>query len=572
MESNKFKLTIVLFALISFSLQAQTTYFVDAINGNDSNNGTSGSSAWQSIQKVESMSSTFQPGDSILFKRGQEWNGQPISLSYHPSGTMNAPITYSSYGNGAKPVINIHTVQNPTWTNQGNNSWTAIIGTGARFFKDGTEMLRAVNLSYLGLFGTEYYTELINESNNFKLYYYSTTNPNNSQFSWSPYSAAFTLLNSDYINISNLDFRGGAIASIRVYDNTGWKISNCNIGQNASKGIIIWNSNDITINDCQIDAHNTIDQSQLPDSIPGSSYSGCTDGILVTTGSSNITIYNCFFKNWGHASFSANTDIDTSIVSNIKFYNNELTSPDILYGGRIAYSGYSEDGEYYNNYIHNISVQSQLGGSRNHFHHNIIDGVLDSPLKPDKIGVGIMLQNYFIQVKDNIIENNVVANAESEGIVIYSINFALPGEVSGNIIRNNIMYNCGNKANNIGIQFHKDRPNQLIYNNIVEYNLIYNDSTTQTCRYQYNGIICDVTTFNAQDADIHNNIGGNPLFVDAANGDFHLSSNSPAIDAGTMPLPPLILMAMVFQMVWLPISVLMNIIQHQEQPIIQMTK
>ena len=239
------------------------------------------------------------------------------------------------------------------------------------------------------------------------------------------------------------------------------------------------------------------------------------------------------FKNWGHASFSANTDDASSIVSHISFHDNELTSPDILYGGRIGYSGYSDDGEYYNNYIHDISVQNQLGGSRNHFHHNIIDGVLDSPLKSDKIGVGINIQNYNIQIKDNIIEHNVIANTESEGILIYSINFDYPGELSGNIIRNNIIYNCGLTLNDVALQFHEDSIGQNIFNNIVENNSIFSDATTQTCRHQYNGTVSEVSIFNNQNINIKDNIAGNPMFIDAPNDDYHLMSNSPCINAGT---------------------------------------
>ncbi|MEN8251362.1 MAG: choice-of-anchor Q domain-containing protein [Bacteroidota bacterium] len=315
-----------------------------------------------------------------------------------------------------------------------------------------------------------------------------------------------------------------------------WEILNCNGGKYASKAIKIKNSSHIIIKDSKFDAYNTIDQSQLPDDIPGSSYSGCTDGIFVTTGSSNITISNCFFKNWGHASFSSNTADPSNRVRNITFHNNELTAPDILYGGRIAYSGYSEDGEYFNNYIHDTIVANQLGGSRNHFHHNIIDTVLYSPLKAGVYANGVRMSNYNIQVRDNIIENNVIANTEGKGIILYSLNFDLPGEVSGNIFRNNIIYNCGTLDNDIAIQFHKDQAGQSIYNNVVENNLIYSSNTTQTSLYQYGGTVSDVATFNTQDPDILDNIGGNPLFVDPANGDYHLQKNSPAIDAGTTPL------------------------------------
>lgn len=80
-------------------LQAET-YYVDATDGNDSNSGTSPSEAWQSISKINNTS--FQPGDQILFQRGEVWTER---LQPSTSGTSNSPITYSAYGSGIKPTI-----------------------------------------------------------------------------------------------------------------------------------------------------------------------------------------------------------------------------------------------------------------------------------------------------------------------------------------------------------------------------------------------------------------------------------------------------------------------------------
>lgn len=78
-----------------------TTYYVDSVNGDDNNNGTGQSTAWKTLNKVNQT--TFQPGDSILFKRGCIWNGQLHPLG---SGTSENVITIGSYGTGSKPVIN----------------------------------------------------------------------------------------------------------------------------------------------------------------------------------------------------------------------------------------------------------------------------------------------------------------------------------------------------------------------------------------------------------------------------------------------------------------------------------
>ena len=47
------------------------TYYVDATGGSDNNDGTG--APWQTVAKVNAT--TFQPGDSILFKRGETWTG-----------------------------------------------------------------------------------------------------------------------------------------------------------------------------------------------------------------------------------------------------------------------------------------------------------------------------------------------------------------------------------------------------------------------------------------------------------------------------------------------------------------
>jgi len=82
-------------------MQAQAaTYYVDVTNGSDSNNGTSEDNTWKTISKVNS--SSFNPGDSVLFKRGEEWWETLIVPS---SGTSGNPITFGAYGTGDKPKI-----------------------------------------------------------------------------------------------------------------------------------------------------------------------------------------------------------------------------------------------------------------------------------------------------------------------------------------------------------------------------------------------------------------------------------------------------------------------------------
>jgi hypothetical protein len=88
-----------------------TIYYVDP-NGSDSNNGTSTTTPWQTVAKVNAT--TFSPGDVILFKAEGYWE---LTAALHPlgSGTASAPIVIGAYGAGAKPRLSAKTIAVP-WT------------------------------------------------------------------------------------------------------------------------------------------------------------------------------------------------------------------------------------------------------------------------------------------------------------------------------------------------------------------------------------------------------------------------------------------------------------------------
>lgn len=86
--------------LPSLSQALAATYYVDATNGTDYNNGLSPSTSWKTIAKVNS--SGFQPGDYILFKRGEIWREQLVVPS---AGSFGKPITFGAYEIGNKPIV-----------------------------------------------------------------------------------------------------------------------------------------------------------------------------------------------------------------------------------------------------------------------------------------------------------------------------------------------------------------------------------------------------------------------------------------------------------------------------------
>ncbi|MBN1362479.1 MAG: right-handed parallel beta-helix repeat-containing protein [Sedimentisphaerales bacterium] len=80
---------------------AGRTYYV-ATGGDDTNSGLSPAAAWKAIERVNQQE--FEPGDAILFRSGDEWNGQ---LQPQGSGATGNPIRLDRFGEGPMPVIDL---------------------------------------------------------------------------------------------------------------------------------------------------------------------------------------------------------------------------------------------------------------------------------------------------------------------------------------------------------------------------------------------------------------------------------------------------------------------------------
>lgn len=90
---------LIIFILIS-NLGFAQSFYIDNENGNDQNNGNSITTAWKSLNRVNSE--IFKPGDSILFKRDGKWVGTMMPKG---NGAINDKIVIGTYGNGKAPII-----------------------------------------------------------------------------------------------------------------------------------------------------------------------------------------------------------------------------------------------------------------------------------------------------------------------------------------------------------------------------------------------------------------------------------------------------------------------------------
>jgi hypothetical protein len=114
--------TIFLILMLGLAeTMSAATYYVSSSTGSDANNGTSSSTPWQTLAHVNAQ--TFQPGDSVLLKRGDAWNE---SLAPPSSGTSGNPITFDAYGAGPPPnLTGYYAIPATAWALATGNAWRA---------------------------------------------------------------------------------------------------------------------------------------------------------------------------------------------------------------------------------------------------------------------------------------------------------------------------------------------------------------------------------------------------------------------------------------------------------------
>lgn len=85
-----------------------TIYYVDSENGNANKNatGTSQGDAFKTLKQVNAVN--LQPGDQVRFKRGSVFNGEALHFTKEDSGSADASVVISTYGDesAARPQIN----------------------------------------------------------------------------------------------------------------------------------------------------------------------------------------------------------------------------------------------------------------------------------------------------------------------------------------------------------------------------------------------------------------------------------------------------------------------------------
>lgn len=119
--------------------------YVDSTSsgGNGTTSATTGvNAAFASVSIASGYS--YAPGDTISIAKGSTFSEQQLFIGN--SGTVGSPITITTHGSGAKPIINPATII-PSWTGpDGNGVYSATVtATPVMLFEDTIPTVRATN-------------------------------------------------------------------------------------------------------------------------------------------------------------------------------------------------------------------------------------------------------------------------------------------------------------------------------------------------------------------------------------------------------------------------------------------
>lgn len=420
-------------------------YYIDAVDGNDANDGKTPQTAWRSLAKVNSMK--LNAGNKILFRVGQTWEGQ---LEIKDSGTADNPIEIGAYGDGVQPILTA--VGLYTIPSQGEEAWypynNSYVGSGAKddvsdpnqvwyFYSQKIEAHpQRVKVNGREILGAYYGGEL---SNKYKwhynvqkrgqvFYWYGDDKPN--QIETNLYASPLYIHDNQHVRVTNLTLEGGYVASLFISDANSISVDHCTLGEMSKQGVYVkaegTTAANIAIQNCTIDSKYTFDYSdaQGPDIVDADGFTrtpttrGASEGIMFWGGVQNSTVTNNAIKNWTHANINMSADHDEELTNN-KVFNNTLTAPDIAYGGRLALDGTNASGnEVYENEIHHIKSPIQFNGHDNTFRNNNVHDIGISPLKPAETGDAVVLQAYTAPVYNNQIIDNRFKNIAKDAIKI----------------------------------------------------------------------------------------------------------------------------------------------------------
>jgi hypothetical protein len=333
---------------------------------------------------------------------------------------------------------------------------------------------------------------------------------------------------ANYVTIQNLNIHGGEQAIL--LSNANYTIiEGCRIGEKSASGLRATGeysdgtgSNNGIVHNCLIysgESGNIGDRQS-------------TDGIQLMDGASNWHIHNNEFKAWSHSAMSIKQLYSLKENNNNIIDHNLFDCGDIDYMRALDITGGDhkvENNVFQQNIIRDQTVTSHLHGNSNTVAYNLFLGLKssDESTQPWALDFHVITTSSGTVDKDkmvcydNKIYNNVIYNfSGGVGVRILNAKNGANNIVHDNEIVNNIFYNVTNP-----IDLDSEPTGTKISNNIF-----YIPSSSP--QFKHNYLSYSLTNFEALNANIINNIDGNPMFINTSSEDFNLTAGSPAIDNG----------------------------------------
>jgi len=523
---------LLIFVLLALPLSA-TTYYVDC-NGANSNNGTSMSTPWQTIAKVNN--SSFSPGDSVLFQKTCTWRE---TLTVPSSGSTENVITFGSYGSGANPIIDGSIVAS-SWTSAPvaiPNVWSISLATQPnQVFLASTRATQAA--SVIALTQHQWFW-----SSTTLYFYESAGNPDTvgDVILASQRNNCIDLNGNNYVTVQSIQcqyanqqgiyFSGASntivldgVTSTKNYLN-GVRSITSQVAQNITvqNGTFSWNggsgisigksSHDWLVQRNTVNNNSQYDMSPVADQDFSSGIHAWCDDNSVT----NLTIqYNDVYSNGVFPDGSRVTNGGSGAVG-LGIWLDTIRASNYTSGSIVRYN------RVHDNTIIGINLEH---AAFNQVYNNVEYGTVN--------GYGIMAGDYSHVsggVHDNKIFNNTVYNNDNGDIHVMGSSGSDPNDCYNNLVENNIVL-MGSGGPSLIAEKGGENDGTMGSGNVY----IYNGFGPPTTGFIYWGTGVSKNTYAAFDSaygSSTHSVSGDPLFTNAGGGNFTLQSSSPAIAAGT---------------------------------------
>jgi parallel beta-helix repeat protein len=482
---------IFLTILLLISLQAGATNYYISNAGSDAANGLTTGTSWQHISKVNS--SSFSPGDQILFNSGDTWNEKLIIPS---SGNSGNPIIISSYGTGLKPLIT--GFQTLTGLVDSSHVWSTIATNSANNLNiaqiDGIirGKGRYPNTGYLAAYGFQSnpttWVKLVGAQPNYVggelvirdvswitdvrkivsqnidtiflqkalTYYPSFLNSYflqnmvkflDVQYEWAYDSTSKKF--SYYSTTTPTDVKISTIDTlVRLVNKNYITFDNIKFTGSNMSTIQLDTANHITIQNCTFDAigKNAITAIGSNTVIINDSLTNIqNNGIFIVRNSDTVTITNCYIKNVGMIEGNVDTDAIPILISATRtlITNNRVDSAGYL---SVRFAGQNSKAS--NNYISNFCLLRTDGGGiytyGSYNNPNVISDTISNNIITNGIGQNFIAAGIYMDDNSSgfLINNNTITNCNIYGIFLHN---ASTMTVTNNTISNRI-------GNPLGIQ------------------------------------------------------------------------------------------------------------------------